>query len=89
MMGKDQVDTAAMDDKRLSQKSFTHYRAFQMPAWSSRTPRAAPPGLLPSGRAVYVLDASGKVVYGQIVPEVTEEPDYNPSLEAARVAAGA
>ena len=27
-------------------------------------------------RAVYVLDASGKVVYGEIVPEVTHEPNY-------------
>lgn len=35
-------------------------------------------------RAVYVLDASGKVVYGQIVPEVTEEPDYDAALSALK-----
>ena len=34
--------------------------------------------------AVYVLDASGKVVYGQIVPEVTEEPDYDAALSALK-----
>ena len=33
-------------------------------------------------RAVYVLDASGRVVYAQLVPEVTHEPDYEPALEA-------
>ncbi|MCC9644781.1 thiol peroxidase [Rhodopirellula sp. JC740] len=33
-------------------------------------------------RAVIVLDADGKVVYKQIVPEVTEEPNYDGALEA-------
>ena len=33
-------------------------------------------------RAVYVLDASGKVVYGEIVPEVTHEPNYSAALSA-------
>jgi len=33
-------------------------------------------------RAVYVIDADGKVTYRQIVPEVTEEPDYDAALEA-------
>lgn len=33
-------------------------------------------------RAVYVLDADGKVVYGEIVPEVAQEPNYAPALEA-------
>ena len=33
-------------------------------------------------RAVYVLDADGKVVYAQLVPEVTEEPDYAAALAA-------
>jgi thiol peroxidase len=31
-------------------------------------------------RAVYVLDAGGTVVYAQIVPEVTDEPDYAAAL---------
>ena len=35
-------------------------------------------------RAVYVLDASGKVVYGEIVPEVTQEPNYAPALAALK-----
>ena len=40
--------------------------------------------LMIMARAVYVLDASGKVVYGQIVPEVTEEPDYDAALSALK-----
>ncbi len=35
-------------------------------------------------RAVYVLDASGKVVYGEIVPEVTQEPNYVPAIAALK-----
>ena len=35
-------------------------------------------------RAVYVLDASGKVVYGEIVPEVTQEPNYAPAMAALK-----
>jgi thioredoxin-dependent peroxiredoxin len=35
-------------------------------------------------RAVYVLDKDGKVVYGQIVPEVTMEPDYAGAVEALK-----
>ncbi|QDV64300.1 thiol peroxidase [Crateriforma conspicua] len=31
-------------------------------------------------RAVVLLDADGKVVYTQIVPEVAEEPDYDAAL---------
>jgi len=37
-------------------------------------------GLL--ARAVYVIDAEGTVVYGQIVPELTTEPDYDAALAA-------
>jgi len=33
-------------------------------------------------RAVVVLDADGKVVYKQVVAEVTEEPDYDTALQA-------
>ena len=35
-------------------------------------------------RAVYVLDASGKVVYSEIVPEVAQEPNYAPAIEALK-----
>jgi len=37
-------------------------------------------------RAVYVVDAANKVVYGQIVPEVAEHPDYEACLAAAKQA---
>lgn len=37
-------------------------------------------------RAVYVLDSQGKVVYGEIVPEVTSEPDYSAALSALKAA---
>jgi thiol peroxidase len=43
-------------------------------------------GLL--ARSVFVLDGEGVVRYVQIVPEVTEEPDYEPVLNAARELAG-
>lgn len=33
-------------------------------------------------RAVFVLDADGTVVYTQIVPEITHEPEYEPVLAA-------
>jgi len=35
-------------------------------------------------RAVFVLDPDGKVAYEQIVPEMTDEPDYDAVLAAAR-----
>jgi thioredoxin-dependent peroxiredoxin len=35
-------------------------------------------------RAVYILDANGKVVYGEIVPEVTQEPNYAPAIAALK-----
>ncbi|KIH77956.1 thiol peroxidase (atypical 2-Cys peroxiredoxin) [Geoalkalibacter ferrihydriticus] len=35
-------------------------------------------------RAVFVIDAQGKVAYREIVKEVTEEPDYNAALEAVK-----
>ena len=37
-------------------------------------------------RAVYVLDSQGKVVYGEIVPEVTHEPNYEAALTALKQA---
>jgi thiol peroxidase len=36
-------------------------------------------------RAVIILDASGTVAYSEIVPEVTEEPDYAAALAALRM----
>lgn len=35
-------------------------------------------------RAVYVLDADGTIVYEQVVPEVTAEPDYDAALAALK-----
>ncbi len=37
-------------------------------------------------RAVFVVDKGGKLVYQQIVPELTKEPDYAPVLEATKKA---
>lgn len=37
-------------------------------------------GLL--ARAVIVLDEDGKVIYTQLVPEITEEPNYEEALKA-------
>jgi thiol peroxidase len=39
-----------------------------------------------SARAVFVVDRSGKVVYKEIVPEVTDEPNYEAALEAIKQA---
>lgn len=35
-------------------------------------------------RAVFVLDADGKVVYKEIVPEVTAEPNYADAMDALK-----
>ncbi len=35
-----------------------------------------------SARAIVVLDASDRVVYTQLVPEITQEPDYDAALAA-------
>lgn len=37
-------------------------------------------------RGVFVIDANGKVVYSELVPEVTQEPDYNAALDAVQQA---
>lgn len=37
-------------------------------------------------RAVFVVDANDKVVYAQYVPEVTEHPNYEAAIEAAKAA---
>ena len=39
-----------------------------------------------SARAVFVIDRSGEVVYKEIVPEVTDEPNYAAALEAIKEA---
>jgi thiol peroxidase len=40
-------------------------------------------------RAVFVVDPSDKITYAQIVPEIVQEPDYEPALSALRSAARA
>ena len=40
-------------------------------------------------RAVFVVDASDTVTYAQVVPEVTDHPNYDDALSAAKAAAGA
>jgi thiol peroxidase len=35
-------------------------------------------------RAVFVVDADNTIRYVQIVPEITEEPDYDAALNAAK-----
>ena len=37
-------------------------------------------------RSVFVLDKDGKVVYSEIVPEVTQEPNYDAALKALKSA---
>ena len=39
-------------------------------------------GLL--GRAIVVLDASGKVAYTELVPEIADEPDYEAALATVK-----
>lgn len=39
-------------------------------------------GLL--GRAVIVINGEGKVVYNELVPEITQEPDYTNALNALK-----
>jgi thiol peroxidase len=39
-----------------------------------------------SARAVFVVDRSGEIVYKEIVPEVTDEPNYEAALEAIKSA---
>lgn len=46
-------------------------------------------GLRLLARAVFVVDGSGKVVYKQLVPEITTEPDYEAALDAVKQAAAA
>lgn len=34
-------------------------------------------------RALFVISKDGRIVYKQVVPEITEEPNYDEALEAA------
>ncbi len=38
-------------------------------------------------RVIFVIDKDGNVVYKQVVPEITEEPNYEEALNAAKEAA--
>ena len=40
-----------------------------------------------TGRAIFVVDKSGKVTYKEICPEITEEPNYDAALEALKATA--
>ncbi len=40
-------------------------------------------------RAIFVVDKNGKITYKQIVPEITEEPNYTEAIEAAKATAAA
>ncbi|TMR24066.1 thiol peroxidase [Nonomuraea turkmeniaca] len=37
-----------------------------------------------AARAVVVLDGDGKVIYSELVPEITQEPDYEGALHALK-----
>ncbi len=39
-----------------------------------------------TARAIFVVGKDGKVVYKELVPEITAEPEYDKALEAAKVA---
>jgi thiol peroxidase len=40
-------------------------------------------------RAVFVVDAANTITYAEIVPEIAQEPDYEPAIAALKAAAGA
>ncbi len=39
-----------------------------------------------SARAIFVVNKNGEITYKQIVPEITEEPNYTEALEASKAA---
>jgi thioredoxin-dependent peroxiredoxin len=39
-------------------------------------------------RSVFVVDPSNKITYAEIVPEIVQEPNYEPALAALKQAAG-
>lgn len=42
------------------------------------------PALNRYARSIYVLDQAGVIQYAEIVPEMTNEPDYTKAIEAAK-----
>jgi thiol peroxidase len=40
-------------------------------------------------RAVYVVDKDGTIAYAELVPEITQEPNYDAALAKAKELAGA
>ncbi len=40
-------------------------------------------------RVIFVIGKDGKVAYKQVVPEITQEPNYEEAIEAAKAAANA
>jgi thiol peroxidase len=39
-----------------------------------------------SARAIFVVDRNGEIIYKEIVPEVTDEPNYEAALDAIKAA---
>ena len=82
----DTVVVAVSKDLPFAQSRFctTEGIANVVPASDFRAAGFAGPlaGLL--ARAVVVIDKAGKVVYTQLVPEITEEPDYDAAVEAVK-----
>ncbi len=37
-----------------------------------------------NARAIFAVDENGQVIYEQLVPEITDEPDYDEALQAVR-----
>jgi thiol peroxidase len=42
-----------------------------------------------TARAIFIIDADGKVAYSQLVPEIAQEPDYDEVLQKAKELASA
>ena len=40
-----------------------------------------------TARAIFVIDRNGEITHKQLVPEITEEPNYEEALDAAKKAA--
>ncbi len=40
-------------------------------------------------RVIFVIGKDGKIAYKQVVPEITQEPNYDEAIEAAKAAANA
>lgn len=58
------------------------YRSDFGQAWGVQIADGPLEGLM--ARAVVVLDASNRVVYSELVPEIAQEPDYTAAIEAVR-----